>query len=203
MKKPLIAILVGLIIGGISFGGYLAWLGSKPKPMSQESAVPATAPQLLAWRDPNGFTFDYPDGLTVDKHDEDQQNYAHIELTHPDHPGNVIVWGKDTTAADVAAWAKTEKRFKNASLLDTTFANAPAKKILIAEPKQIIVGTIDDEIIWTVEGLLTDSDYWTNVHGTIVDTFKFIPIGSTGKEGQAARAPVQEEVFADEEEVLE
>lgn len=200
MKKPLLAILVGLVIGGIGFGGYLTWLGSQPKPKIEQTEAPAVTPELLTWRDPNGFSFQYPDGLTVNKHDEDQQNYAHIEFTHPDHPGNVIVWGKDTTAADVSAWAKTEKRFKNASTLDTTFANVSGKKVLIAAPSQIIVGAVDDGINWTVEGLLTDSDYWSNVHSTIADTFKFIPVGS---DEDSAGAPVGEEISADEEEVLE
>lgn len=202
MKKPLVAILVGLIIGGIGFGGYLAWLGSQPKPNIEQAEAPATAPELLSWRDPNGFSFQYPDGLTVNKHDEDQQNYAHIEFTHPDHPGNIIVWGKDTTAADVAAWAKTEKRFSSASTLDTTFANVPGKKVLLTAPSQIIVGTVDDGIVWTVEGLLTDSDFWTNVHTTIADSFKFIPVGSE-EDSAAGNAPVGEEISADEEEVLE
>lgn len=200
MKKPLIAILVGLIIGGIGFGGYLAWLGSQPKPTEQQAPAATASAEFLTWRDPNGFTFDYPEGLTVDKHDEDQQNYAHIEFTHPDHPGNIIVWAKDTTAADVSAWAKTEKRFKDANILDTTFANFPGKKVLIADPKQVIVGTINDEIVWTVEGLLTDSDYWSNVLSTIADTFKFNPLAeeSTDSVGGAI-----EEISADEEEVLE
>lgn len=202
MKKPLVAILIGLIIGGIGFGGYLAWLGSQPKPVAPQTAAPAAPPELLTWRDPNGFSFQYPDGLTVNKHDEDQQNYAHIEFTHPDHPGNVIVWGKDTTAADAAAWVKTEKKFKDASLLDTTFANFPGKKILIADPKQIIIGTVDDGIVWTVEGLLTDSAFWTGVHATIADSFKFIPVGSD-EDSAVGNAPVQEEISADEEEVLE
>ncbi|MBI4062369.1 hypothetical protein HY410_00450 [Candidatus Gottesmanbacteria bacterium] len=201
MKKKLTAILIGLVIGGIGFGGYLAWLGSQPKPMLEQQAAPAVIAELLSWRDPNGFSFQYPDGLSVNKHDEDKQNYAHIEFTHPEHPGNVIVWGKDTTAVDSAAWVKTEKKFKDASILDTTFANFPGKKVLIADPKQIIVGTVDDGIVWTVEGFLTDSEFWTNVHTTIADSFKFIPIGSN--EEDSAGVPAQEEVFADEEEVLE
>ncbi|OGG15433.1 hypothetical protein A2875_02380 [Candidatus Gottesmanbacteria bacterium RIFCSPHIGHO2_01_FULL_46_14] len=201
MKKPLVAILVGLVVGGIGFGGYLAWSGSQPKPKIEQKEASAAAPELLTWRDPNGFSFQYPDGLTVNKHNEDKENYAHIEFTHPDHPGNVIVWGKDTTAADATAWGKTEKRFKGASTLDTTFANVSGKKVLIAAPSQIIVGTVDDSIAWTVEGLLTDSAFWTGVHTTIADSFKFIPVGSVDEEDSTA--PVQEAVSADEEEVIE
>ena len=53
-----------------------------------------------------GFSFSYPEGLTVDKHDEDQENYAHIEMTLKDTLGNVIVWAKDAPASDLAAWIK-------------------------------------------------------------------------------------------------
>jgi hypothetical protein len=47
--------------------------------------------------------------VTVDKHDEDQENYAHIEMTHKDQPGTIIIWAKDTTAVDGAGWVKKEK----------------------------------------------------------------------------------------------
>lgn len=213
MRKPLVAVIIGLALGGIAFGGYLTWRGKQSTPSQEQLAPLLNLDTLLTWRDPNGFTFQYPDGLTIDSHEEDQENYAHIEFRHPDYPGSVFVWAKDTTAKDVSAWAKTEKRFQNANILDTTFANTPGKKVLIDSPKQIVVGTISDEIIWTVEAELGDSDYWTKVYETIADSFRFIPIGSSDDDQAITQGDSQSESlntgtaivqeYYDEEEVLE
>lgn len=202
MKKVWLAIIFGLIAGGIGTGIYLASgraagkSSQPPAEVAQESAA-----DLTTWKDPNGFTFQYPSGLTLNKHDEDKQNYAHLEFTHPDHQGNVVIWGKDTTAADVTAWARTEKKFTGANILDSTLGEKPAKKILLSDPTtMIIVGAVFDGIVWTVEAQLVD-DYWTNVHRTISDSFKFIPL--EGESTAGGTAPLEEEIYADEEEVIE
>ena len=58
-------------------------------PVVQENT--STSEKHLMWDDPAGFTFDYPEGVAIDKHDEDQENYAHVELTHPQHQGKILV----------------------------------------------------------------------------------------------------------------
>ncbi len=178
MKKLWLAIGTGLVAGGIGTGIYFANTRfTKNTPLPQQAPQEAsTKTALLTWHDPAGFTFQYPDGVTIDKHDEDQQNYAHVEITNKDHLGNVIVWAKDTTAADVTAWVRTEKRFKNANILDTTLGEKPAKKILLSSPSAIIVGTIGDAILFTVESELDSDGFWNKVHDTIIKSFAFVPL---------------------------
>lgn len=197
MKKSIvIAIVVGILVG-IGVGGtYL--LTRKKSSVTPAPAQQETQTKLLEWKDPNGFSFQYPDGVTVDKHNEDKENYAHIEITHSANPGSVIVWGKDTIVADVAAWVKTEKAFRDGSIVDTTLGGQPAKKILLSTPtNKIIIGTIFDELLWYVEVEPGEGDYWKKTFDTLVQSFTFTPL------------PVEsdssgyDDVAVDEEEVVE
>lgn len=197
MKKPVaIAIGIGLLIGISGFTLYV--VTKKSEAPAQTTEKVETSVKLLEWKDPAGFTFQYPEGVTIDKHDEDQQNYAHVEMTNSQNPGRLIVWGKDTTAADVAAWVKTEKSFRDASVVDTTLGGEPAKKILLTTPtNKIIIGTIFDEILWYIEVEPGEGDYWQKTLDTIAGSFKFTPlVGESDSSGY-------EEVAVDEEEVVE
>lgn len=206
MKKFGVPILVGLLIGGMASAGYLWWIRGKPAPVEQSTAPTPAPVQLLTWTDPNGFTFQYPEGLSVNKHDDDRENYAHLEFTHPDHPGGLIVWGKDPTKGitDTAGWVKGEKRFTGASILDTELGSQAGKKVMIeGVNRMLIVGTVYDGIVWSVEATLEDVQFWTGVHTTIADSFKFIPVQQPGSAAISEPVPVVDDVTVDEEEVIE
>lgn len=211
MKKLWIAIGTGIIAGGIGTGIYFgSSLLTKSQSLPQSGVPQAVGLKAnLTWNDPAGFTFQYPDGLTIDKHDEDKENYAHIEMTNKDHPGNVIVWAKDTNASDVTAWVRTEKRFKDANILDTTLGDKPAKKILLVSPSStLIVGAIDDAILFTVEAQLDEEGYWSNVHDQITKSFVFTPLAgekqnTSSGDSSGNQSSVTEEATVDEEEIIE
>lgn len=204
MQKRVIAAAVGILVGTLAAGGYI-WI---KKTRTPQSTSPATQQEvskikLLDWKDPAGFTFQYPEGVTIDKHDEDKENYAHVEMTNATHQGRLIVWAKDTIAADVAAWVKTEKTFRDASIVDTMLGGEPAKKILIISPtKKVIVGTIFDEILWFIEVESGEGDYWQTTLDTIAGSFKFTPLPGESSAGSGGTS-VDEDVMVDEEEVIE
>lgn len=156
-QRVLIVIVVGGLLGGAGSGYYLWYGRGKPtSPLSGSTVsieTPTPTPQeLITWTDPAGFSFQYPKELSLNKHDEDNQNYAHLEFTMKDHPGNLIVWAKDTNSTDVAKWVKSEKRFLNANSLDTTLGGKPGKKIMVSTPSaMLITGTIDEGIVFTIE----------------------------------------------------
>lgn len=210
MKKYGLPIIIGLIIGGILSAGYLFWWvkSQSTKPSSQELVSPPTPTpaQLLAWNDPNGFSFQYPEGLVVNKHDEDKENYAHVEFTSPDHPGRLIVWGKDPArgVTDAVSWISQEKRFIGSSSLDTTLGGQQAKKVMIdGVTRVLVVGALYDGIVWSVEATLEDADFWTGVHTTIMNSFAFTSVKEPGSSATLESAPVVETQAVDEEEVVE
>lgn len=210
MKKFGLPIFVGLLIGGILSTGYLVWVKNRSAsaPASQEQTVsPTPIPtKLLSWNDPNGFSFQYPEGAVINKHDEDRENYAHLELTHPAHPGSIIVWGKDPAkgVSDTASWIKNEKRFIGAAILDTELGGNPGKKVMLeGVTRMLVTGTVFDSIVWTVEAKLEDADYWTNTQSTIVNSFVFVAPKASVTESVVQPSSATEETAADEEEIVE
>lgn len=212
MKKVMIPIIVGLLIGGTVSGAYV-WRvkgNAKKTPRTQlPLSLTPTPVSLLTWNDPNGFSFQYPEGLTINKHDEDKENYAHIEFTHPNHPGKLIVWGKDIPAnvTDTASWVKSDTRFLVASTLDTEMGGQPAKKVMVAgNPQSLVVGTVYDRIVWSVEATLEEQEYWTSTLTSITNSFTFATsksdvtvAGSTSSDTTVSSedAPVDEEVVVE------
>ncbi len=200
-QRGLIVIVVGVSLGGLGSGYVLYQKQHAPTvtPAQVVSTPSPQAPQLTTWNDPAGFSFQYPKELSLNKHDEDDQNYAHLEFTSKDNPGNLIVWAKDTTAQDVAGWVKSDKRFSGVNIIDTTLGGQPAKKILISTPqKMLITGTVDENIVFTVESTIDEEGYWSKVHDTITSTFTFTP-----EQNANAGSSTGSDQAVDEEEVLQ
>lgn len=207
MKKLGVPIVVGLVVGSIASVAYVRWIRSQSAVPAQQAAAPTPAPvSLLTWTDSNGFTFQYPEGLAVNKHDEDTENYAHLEFTHPQHPGKLIVWGKDPAkgVTDVATWVNNEKRFTGASVLDTEFGEQAGKKVMIRGiNRTLVVGTVYDGIVWTVEATLEDAPFWSDVHAVIANSFRFVPVQDSGSTASSEPAPGVDDMIVDEEEIVE
>jgi hypothetical protein len=204
MKKLLI-VAGAIVTVAVTTGGVIILSRRQAKvvsPIESQASVsvstpaPTQAASLATWDDPAGFSFQYPKELTVNKHEEDNDNYAHVELTTASHQGNIIVWVKDlpTGVTTLDTWVK--KIYPSATSIDTKLGGEPAKKILVSTPvKKLTVGTISEELLFMVEGTLTDAVYWQNVHDTITNSFAFTPESSTGQaaSGQTAVEAVDEE----------
>lgn len=199
MKKIWIAILAVLVTA--AGGGVYYWQTASQKTNAPEiSITPTPTPEELSqWKDQAGFSFSYPKSLKSDIHEEDNENYAHVEFTHPDYPGTIIIWAKDTTALNAAEWVKKEKSLASATVLETMLADLDGKKVLLASPKKkVITAVVDEAIVFYVEGEFEDSEFWTKTYDTITSTFAFIPLESA--QSQSAGG---DEMTVDEEEVLE
>lgn len=207
MKRWWIAIIIGILLGGAGSGFFL-WKTKYSKPLvsttDQQSNTDSTPAQsLTVWEDPAGFSFSYPQGLTIDTHPEDQENYAHLEFTSPEHSGKILIWAKDLpSAATIDAWVKANKAYAGATVMDSTLAGAGAKKILLAGPPQSRhVVSYADDLLFIVEVTLEDAAFWSPIADGIIDSFKIIPL-----EEESAAAPepagTGEYVPADEEETI-
>jgi len=181
-----------VVVLGVFAGGVVIFSQKKSVVVTPGEAIaptPTPAVALTTWTDAAGFSFQYPKDLSVNKHEEDNANYAHVELTNKDHPGKIIVWVSDAPTA----WPP-----EGGTTLDTTLGGLAAKKILTTAPvKTLSVGTISDNLLFNIEATLTDSEYWQKIHDTIVGSFIFTPDSSAGSgqpsSGQASTNSVDEE----------
>lgn len=200
-----------LLFGG---GGGYWWLtnqttGTPQFPDSSGSDdVPTVTPvPLRAWDDPAGFTFEYPENLIVNKHDEDQENYAHVEMSNDDYPGKIVIWVKDLPMTskkmviiDVSEWVISDSILSAGNSVDTTLGDKTAKKILLkSPPEKLVTGVVFDDVLWIVEGEFIDKAYWSDVYKTITDSFKFKPTVNQTSGSVDSSA----DVAVDEEEVVE
>ncbi len=196
------AVAVGVAIGG---GILVVRTIQQPTIPAQTAEKPTPTPEVAMkqWADPAGFSLSYPETLAMNKHDEDEVNYAHLEFTDPAHPGTLIVWAKDIPAGvtDVETWVKKEKSFAAANVIDTTFGGEDAKKVVLSSPsKKIVVGTLYDDVLWYAEVAATDEQYWTSVFENLTSSFSF-KAAASGTDADQSSGDTG--VAADEEEVLE
>lgn len=213
MKKILIIIfIIILVVFGITLAIYLfsskkntAKIEQKEVKTTQTSITPIV---LSSWDDPAGFTLSYPSVLSVNKHDEDNQNYAHVELTESSGSGSVIIWAKDlpvyknTAISTLDDWITNDVRLQNVNVLDTTLGGQPAKKISISSEKTLITAVIYDDLLFYIEAQLPDSK-WQNYHNEIIKSFTFKPLNSAiGETGQNSGSGEETE-YVDEEETVE
>ena len=83
----------------------------------------------------------------------------------------------------------------------------PAKKVMVTgNPQILVVGTVYDRIIWSVEATFEEPEYWAAIFTSITNSFTFV----TSKSDTAATenvssdaAAASEDTPVDEEEVVE
>jgi Flp pilus assembly protein CpaB len=206
MRMKKLWIVTGVIVVlGVVAGGVFFFVQKNTKVMSSGKAVvpmrtPTPAVALTTWDDPAGFSFQYPKDLSVNTHEDDNINYAHVELTNSNHPGGIIVWVSDLPkgVTDTVSWVTKNPAFAGAMVIDTTLGGQAAKKILIASPSaKFLVGTVTDSLLFYVDGTLSDKPYWQSVEDTIAKSFAFTPDTS------APTAQTSPGDAVDEEEVVQ
>lgn len=202
-KKYLLIVFIVIALLGSLTG--LIFFAKKKSPA--KIAYPSVSPtpqqeELAVWEDQSEFSFQYPKSLTLDPHDEDKENYAHVELTSSSRPGNIIVWTKDTTSTSLENWVKDNKVVGS---LDSALGENSAKKVLTNTGDQkLTLTTIRNGYLYQIEANLTDFDYWNKIFEIVSSTYKFIP-GQYSQEDTTAsqNAPAEEDIIFEGEEVIE
>ncbi len=189
-----VIIVLGIVTGGIFFFSQKNSKVISPGEAVNSTLTPAPAVALTTWDDPAGFSFQYPKNLSVNNHEEDPDNYAHVELTNKAHPGSIIVWVSDLPKGVTTLNTWVNKFYPTAASIDSTLGGETAKKILVSSPSaKFIVGTISEGLLFYVDGTLMDKAYWQTVEEGIVQTFTFTPDTPSAGSGQAADNAVDEE----------
>lgn len=182
MKKKVAILLVvlGIILLGI-FG--LRSLKSKSEtvspagPLSQETS-PTSAPlesKTLTWKDQAGFIFNYPEGIKINDHPEDNTNYSHLDLTAAEKNGGILIMASDTGYKSAAEWGTKDRRNSQIGGGGTAInlGGKPGRKISFPDDKTTIVGTVDEGILFTIKLTPEESGYWEKTFDQIVSSFEF------------------------------
>ena len=175
MKKKILIILGILVLAAISggifyFNFYQRLFSGLVNPLTNQGQSEA---KLLTWEDPAGFKFSYPEEIKINSHEEDEENYAHLELTVDSHSGSILIWMKDTTYKEIADWVK--KQGADVQVFDSELGGNPAKKLALNNPQKLVTATLDGNTIVLIE-VYPEDQWWNQVYNQILSSFEFIPL---------------------------
>lgn len=168
-----------------------------------ESPTVVPVEETVTWNDPANFSFQYPKSLILNAHSEDQDNYAHVELTSATHPGRLIVWLKDTSADTIDKWISQEK-IENA--IDSNIAGLPAKKVLTTgDINKLTISTLQGGYLFQIEANLDDNDYWSKISDAVLSAVKFTSSekNATQENSSSQNNDQVPDISSNEEEVIE
>jgi hypothetical protein len=178
-KWLLLALILGLILVG---GGLFLIFNPFNKPSSLISPMGADNQEkevaLKVWEDPAGFNFSYFEGIEIDNHEEDEENYAHLELTSQDYPGSILVWVKDKTEKNLDDWVTNQEG--SPQVLDSELGGQPAKKMAFLSPKKMMTVAFDQEVVIIVE-VFPENEWWDKAYQQVIESFELVPLEKEDK----------------------
>lgn len=187
-KKLILAFLIGalLLVGG----GLLYFFKDQllpnsnqlTSPTGNQEAKPKYTFEWQLWEDPAGFAFEYPTEIEMDKHPEDEINYAHLELASAEHPGSITFTVNDTEYPDIETWMSQDELVKDGNGLDTEVASMSAKRVALKDSQEIIAFIDWDQVLYLVDVNLEDREYWQPINNHVLDSFKLIPLEGESEE---------------------
>lgn len=192
MNKKLIFIITGFLIIAASGGFYLYKTQGMLNPLagSAPTPMPKAVVEFAVWKDPMGFTLQYPKNLTLNTHDEDKDNYAHVEAAASGSAESIVVWAKDNPYDTLADWLKKDKTVAGASALDTTWGGQPAKKVMVGGDAsgggRIVTAVIYDDMLWLLDGVPGKDDKFNQTYDSMLSGFKFYPLKTSAASGDTA-----------------
>jgi len=187
-KKTLILFIVAivLIIGVLWVVLFNPHKSSLTNPSSSQQAAntkitPSTT--LKSYTDPSGFTFSYPDNLSlVNKDPKDNSAYADIQLTVKGAEGNLSLKIMDSKLTTLEDWVKTIK--SSQTLKEVKLGNL--KALEVTTDNKLLLGALDQGVLFTIETPNKDNkDFWMGVHDKVLADFSFAPPATSQVSGSS------------------
>lgn len=132
--------------------------------------------QWIKWKDPAGFSFQYPKEIKIENHPDDETNYARLTFLVQNHPGKIDIICNDAKGDDIEQWFKNNEKTKTASLLKTEIASSSGRKAILGENKEMTAFIDWDKVIYIIEVDAQDEDYWQPIYKKILESFELIPL---------------------------
>ncbi|MBI2315422.1 hypothetical protein HYU93_05220 [Candidatus Daviesbacteria bacterium] len=137
----------------------------KPK-----EAVPSE--NLKEYQDPSGFSFNYPDNLSIVKNDlEDNSTYADLQLTSKEISGSLSIKIVDSKFKTLDDWLKLNQGAATQKPKEVTLGNLKASEIKLSD--RLLLGALDQGILFTIEMPLLEEEFWLKVYNKLLEGFTF------------------------------
>lgn len=206
MKKIGLVLVVGLIIIGLVFF-YTQQKNSSKNPLAgltETTKEIKPSETFIDYSDPAGFSFSYPDNLSLKnskaESEVDSDAYADLQLYSKDKSGSITLRIVDSEFATSAAWLKANNIPSTTVPVDKKLGELKAVEVKTGD--RLLLGTIDQGVLFTVEMPLIEQDFWMKVYEKVLKDFTFAapPVADSSQGTSDSSA---DDVTFEAEEVIE
>jgi len=194
-------ILAAVIVTGVwiinPFKGKTALLN--PINNLQKEAKEITPSEtLLEYQDPSGFTFSYPDNLSIVKNDiEDESTYADIQLTAKDVNGSLSLKISDSKFTTIEEWLKLNKDASIQVPKEVSLGTLKGREVKLND--RLLLGVLDKGIFFDIEIPRIEEKFWMKVYEKVLANFSFAAPETTSTQTGVS----SDDVVFESEEVVE
>ena len=170
-----LAILITLGIGAMAFW-QLKLVNHKVKPEAEINIKEAVLPlaKTLTYEDWAGFKFDYPESLKIEEIEiDDKTIYSSLELTAT-YGEKLNLRVADTEFKNIGEWQKEfEKKYLVTLVKDVLWEEMAARQLVYGAPKRLMTMTINNGVIYSLDSLKDEYEFWEKTQNLIVNSFMF------------------------------
>lgn len=151
---------------------------------------------LKDYADPAGFSFTYPDNLSLTKNEiTDNNTYADLQLSSKDVSGSLSLKITDSKFATINDWLKLNQKAAVEKPKEVKLGTLTATELRLKD--RLLSGALDQGILFNIEMPLVEEKFWTKVYDKILAGFSFVPPAAS------ANTSTAEDVSFEGEEVVE
>lgn len=176
MDKKTVLLLYGLLLL-ITLGLFYFYSQKQNQPtnplsnLSLEEIKPSET--FIDYQDPSGFSFSYPDNLSISKAEiEDSNVYTDLQLYSKDKSGSITLKIADTKYKSMDEWRKANKISSSSASVAKNLGNL--KALEVKTPDRLMLGAIDQGVLFTLEMPLIEQEFWNKVYEKVLQNFEFI-----------------------------
>lgn len=159
------------------------------QPEVQTKILPSET--FKVYTDPSGFSFSYPDNLSLTNNQiEDIATYADIKLSLNGVNGSLSLKIADSKFKSIDEWVKVNNIASNITTKEVRWGDLKALEIKLND--RLLVGALDQGVLFTIEMPLVEEDFWMKVYNKMLADFS---LGNV--------SPLSDEVIFEGEEVVE
>lgn len=196
MGKRTILLLV-IAIGLIAVAGkFLLFPDSQKVPLNSPAGRAVNTPitpseTTKTYTDPSGFSFNYPDNLSLAPNGLTDATYAEVQLSAKGVEGNLVLKITDSKFASLDSWAKS---IKDAEGAPKEAKLGTLKALELKVDSGLKMAAIDQGVIFSID--VSRSDFWNKVYNKVLADFSF----TTPEAGSVVSS---DDVIFEGEEVIE
>ncbi len=170
-------ILLGIIVGLILlFIWYIFLKPVSPLKSPLTNQLPTTqknqpSETYKAYSDPSGFSFNYPDNLSISTREVAESTYADLVLSSKDVSGSINLKISDSKFKALDEWVKLNKEATLGEPKELKLGNIKAVQLTTAD--RLLLGAIDQGIFFNIEIPRVEEAFWMKVYNKILSDFSF------------------------------